>query len=134
MSPNSPGIDQIDTLLWIGFAAAAILGIAAIGGLLVALGRNRAERGAEPRQVTGGRGVQLRVGGALGVFAAVLLVLSIVFTDRAREAPATGPTGLETAASEPLTIETTGQQWLWRYRYPNESFSYYRLVVPVDTE
>jgi cytochrome c oxidase subunit 2 len=134
LAPHSPGIDQIDTLLWIGFAAATILAIAAIAGLLFALGRNRAERGAEPRQVTGGAGIQLRVGGALGVFAVALLVLSIVFTDRAREAPATGPAGLRTADSEPLTIQTTGQQWLWRYQYPNEAFSYYRLVVPVDTE
>ena len=134
MAPHSPGIDQIDTLLWIGLVAAAILAIAAIGGLLYALGRNRAERGAEPRQVTGGAGIQLRVGGALGVFAVALLVLSIVFTDRAREAPATGTAGLQTARSEPLTIETTGQQWLWRYQYPNQAFSYYRLVVPVDTE
>jgi cytochrome c oxidase subunit II len=134
LSPHSPAIDQIDTLLWIGFAAATILAVAAVGGLLVVLARNRAERGAEPRQVTGGRGIQLRVGGALGVFAITLLVLSIVFTDRAREAPATGPAGLKIAGGEPLTIETTGQQWLWRYQYPNESFSYYRLVVPVDTE
>ncbi len=134
MAPHSPGIDQIDTLLWIGFVAAAILAIAVIGGLLYALGRNRDERGAEPRQVTGGTGIQLRVGGALGVFAVALLVLGIVFTDRAREAPATGTAGLQTADSEPLTIETTGQQWLWRYQYPNQAFSYYRLVVPVDTE
>ncbi|HEX5712892.1 MAG TPA: hypothetical protein VFX85_06225, partial [Solirubrobacterales bacterium] len=25
------------------------------------------------------------------------------------------------------------QQWLWRYDYPNGAFSYYKLVVPVDT-
>ncbi len=134
MAPHSPAIDQIDTLLWIGFVAGAILAVAAIGGLLYALGRYRAERGAEPRQVTGGRGIQLRVGGALGAFAAIVLVLSIVYTDKAREAPVTGPAGLRAAHSEPLTIEATGQQWLWRYEYPNEAFSYYKLVVPVDTE
>ena len=134
MAPHSPAIDQIDTLLWIGFVAGVILAIAVIGGLLYALGRYRAERGAEPRQVTGGRRIQLRVGGALGVFAAALLVLSIVYTDKAREAPATGPAGLQVSHSEPLRIETTGQQWLWRYEYPNEAFSYYKLVVPVDTE
>ena len=37
------------------------------------------------------------------------------------------------AHSEPLKIEATGQQWLWRYEYPNKAFSYYKLVVPVDT-
>ena len=30
-------------------------------------------------------------------------------------------------------IEATGQQWIWRYEYPDGTFSYYELVVPVDT-
>ena len=133
MAPHSPGTDQIDTLFWIGFVAATILVVAVVGVLLYALRRYRAERGGEPRQVTGGRSVQLRVGGALGAFAAVLLVLSVVYTDKARETPATGTAGLQVADSVPLKIATTGQQWLWRYDYPNEAFSYYKLVVPVDT-
>jgi cytochrome c oxidase subunit II len=133
LTPHSPGTDQIDTLLWIGFAATAILIVAVIGALLYVLRRYRGERGTEPRQVTGGRGIQVRVGAALAVFAAALLVLSIVYTDRARRTPTTGPAGLQVSHSEPLRITATGQQWLWRYDYPNESFSYYKLVVPVDT-
>jgi cytochrome c oxidase subunit II len=133
LAPHSPGTDQIETLLWIGLAAAAIVVVAVNVGLIYALRRYRAERGAEPRQVTGGRRVQLRVGAALTVFAAAILVLSIVFTERARETPASGAAGLQVAHSEPLRIETTGQQWLWRYDYPNQAFSYYKLVVPVDT-
>ena len=133
MAPHSPGTDQIDTLLWIGFVAATILIVAVLGGLLYALRRYRAERGAEPRQITGGRGIQVRVGGALGAFAAAILVVSIIYTDKARETPATGAAGLQVSHSAPLKISTTGQQWLWRYDYPNQAFSYYKLVVPVDT-
>jgi cytochrome c oxidase subunit II len=133
LDPHSPSTDQIDTLLWIGFAAATILIVAVNAALIYALRRYRAERGAEPRQVTGGRRIQLRAGGALAVFAAALFVLGVVYTDRAREAPATGGAGLEAAKAEPLKIVATGQQWLWRYDYPNEAFSYYKLVVPVDT-
>jgi cytochrome c oxidase subunit II len=133
LAPNSPGTDQIDTLLWIGFVAAAILVVVVVGGLLYTLRRFRAERGAEPRQVTGGRAIQLRVGGALTVFALAIFVISILYTDNARETPATGEAGLQVSHSEPLKITTTGQQWLWRYDYPNEAFSYYKLVVPVDT-
>lgn len=133
MAPHSPGTDEIQTLVWIGFVAATILVVAIIGGLLYALRRYRAERGAEPRPLTGGRRIQLRVGAALTAFAAAILVLSIVFTDRARETPATGAAGLQVAQSEPVQIAVTGQQWLWRYDYPNEAFSYYELVVPVDT-
>ena len=67
------------------------------------------------------------------MFAASLFVLGVVYTDKAREAPATGSAGLAVGHGEPLEIEATGQQWLWRYDYPNEAFSYYKLVVPVDT-
>jgi cytochrome c oxidase subunit 2 len=132
LAPHSPGTDQINTLGWIGFVAAAILIVAVNAGLIYALRRYRGERGAEPRE-PGGRRVQYRVGAVLTVFAAVLLVLGIVFTDRARRVPASGPDGLQVAHSGPLRIQATGQQWLWRYDYPNKSFSYYELVVPVDT-
>ena len=133
MTPSSPGTDQIDTLITIGFIAAVIVVLAVNIALVYALRRYRSERGAEPRQLTGGRGIQLRVGAGLAVFALALLVAGIVFTDKARETPATASTGLQSESSEPLRIEATGQQWLWRYDYPNEAFSYYRLVVPVDT-
>ena len=135
MAPHSPGTDQIDTLLWIGFLAAAILMIAAIGALLYVVRRYRSERGAEPRQLLSGRGLQFRVGAVLTAFATLLFILGVVFTDNAREEPATGDSGLVSAKGDPqtLTIRATGQQWLWRYDYPNGAFSYYKLVVPVDT-
>ena len=133
MSPHSPGTDQIDTLLWIGSVAAIIIVVAINIALLYALGRFRAARGTEPREVTGGRGIQIRVGGALAAFAVVVFVLAAVYTTKAREAPTTGTAGLQAKDGNPLQIEATGQQWLWRYRYPNEAFTYYKLVVPVDT-
>ena len=133
MAPHSPGTHQIDTLLWIGLVAAALVVVAINLGLIYAVRRYRGERGAAVREVTGRRGLQFRVAGALTLFAAVLFVLSIVFTDKARDTPGTGSAGLAAAKSEPLTIEATGQQWLWRYDYPNGAFSYYKLVVPVDT-
>ena len=139
MAPHSPATDQIHTLVWIGFIAAAIVVVAINVALFGAIRRGRAQRGAEPRQVSGGRALQFRVAGVLTVFAVVLFVLGIVFTDKARETPATGPQGLVSEAvepgeaEEPLEIEATGQQWLWRYTYPNGSFSYYQLVIPTDT-
>ena len=133
MTPHSPGTDQIDTLLWIGFVAAAIVVVAINVALIYAVRRYRAERGSAPSATGGGRRVQFRVGAVLTVFAAAIFVTSIVFTDKARETPASGPAGLAAAKTEPLTIKATGQQWLWRYDYPNGAFSYYKLVVPVDT-
>lgn len=134
MTPHSPGTDQIDTLLWIGLAVSVVVIVAINAALIYVVRRYRAERGAEPRQVTGTRRIQFRVGALLTLFAAAIFVVSIVYTEKAREAPATGPAGLASAQSKPLQIEATGQQWLWRYDYPNSAFSYYKLVVPVDTE
>ncbi|HET9593458.1 MAG TPA: hypothetical protein VFP17_11140, partial [Solirubrobacterales bacterium] len=119
MAPHSPGTDQIDTLLWIGFVAAAILVIAVNAALFFAVRRFRSERGAAPRQLLSGRGLQFRVGAVLTVFAALLFILGVVFSGNARETPATGDAGLASAKSAPLTIKATGQQWLWRYDYPN---------------
>jgi cytochrome c oxidase subunit II len=133
LAPHSPGTDQINTLLWIGFVAAAIVVVAINVALFYAVRRFRAERGAEPRQLSGGRRLQFRVGAVLTVFAAVIFVLSVVYTDKARQTPTTGSAGLASAKTRPLNIEATGQQWLWRYTYPNGAFSYYKLVVPVDT-
>jgi cytochrome c oxidase subunit II len=133
LAPHSPGTDQIDTLLWIGFIAAAIVVVAINVALIYAIRRYRGERGAEPRQVSGSRRIQFRVAGLLTAFAAVVFILGIVFTGKARETPATGDAGLASLESAPLEIEATGQQWLWRYNYPNGAFSYYKLVVPVDT-
>ena len=133
MAPHSPGSDQIDTLLLIGIVAAVILVIAVNAALFYAVRRFRSERGAAPRQLHSGRRLQFRVGAVLTAFAALLFILGVVFTDNAREAPATGEAGLASAQSEPLQIKATGQQWLWRYDYPNGAFSYYKLVVPVDT-
>jgi cytochrome c oxidase subunit II len=133
LAPHSPGTDQIDTLLWIGFIAAVILVVAVNAALFFAVRRFRSERGAAPRQLLGGRRLQFRVGGLLTVFALLLFILGVVFTGNARETPSTGDAGLASAKSQPLTIKATGQQWLWRYDYPNGAFSYYKLVVPVDT-
>jgi cytochrome c oxidase subunit 2 len=133
LASHSPGTDQIDTLFWIGFLAAAILIVAVVGALLYVVRRYRGERGAEPRQLLGGRRLQFRVGAVLTGFAALLFILGVVFTDDAREKPTTGEAGLTSLKTEPLQIEATGQQWLWRYDYPNGAFSYYKLVVPSDT-
>jgi len=133
LAPHSPGTDQIDTLLKIGFIAAAILVIAVNAALFFAVRRFRSERGAEPRRLLGGRGLQFRVGAVLTIFALLLFVVGVVFTDKAHQAPSTGSAGLAAAKSQPLKIKATSQQWLWRYDYPNGAFSYYKLVIPVDT-
>lgn len=123
--------------MWVGLVAAVIVVAVVLLALLGVTRRFRATRGAEPRQLTGPRRVQLPVAAVLTAFAVALFLVSIVLTDKAQDTPSTGASGLVSAQGQPLTkpleIEVTGQQWIWRYDYPNGAFSYYKLVVPVDT-
>ena len=98
MAPHSPGTDQIDTLLWIGFVAAAIVVVAINVALLYAVRRYRGERGAEPRQAAR-RPPRSSSGSAPCSPSSppLIFILSIVFTDKARETPATGAAGLAAA-------------------------------------
>jgi cytochrome c oxidase subunit 2 len=153
-SPHSPNAHDINTLYWITLIIVVALIVVVNVGLLAAVVRYRERRGREPRQVRSARGVQVRAAGVLTALAAATFVVSIVFTEKARDRAPTGPAGLQASSAtltgsgaapigtstpppskgaNPLEITATGQQWLWRYSYPNGAFSYYQLVVPVDT-
>jgi heme/copper-type cytochrome/quinol oxidase subunit 2/cytochrome c5 len=138
LTPHSPGTGQINTLIWIGFFAALLVVVAINLGLLGAVRRWRGGRGKSAAAVAGKPGLQLRVAGALSGFAIILFVLGIIFTSNALSTPKTTSAGLTSLngkdlEGKPLVIKATGQQWLWRYNYPNGSFSYWKLVIPVDT-
>ena len=123
--------------------------VLAINGALIALAvRFRAARGRQPRRLKSRGRLQIGTAGAFALLAAVVFVAGVVKTQDASEVEASGPEGLEAAsqltaqrsldlpsgdAPEPLEVEATGQQWIWRYEYPDGTFSYYELVVPVDT-
>jgi cytochrome c oxidase subunit II len=119
--------------MWVGLIAALFVIVVVNVALFGAIRKYRAARGAEPRQLTGARRVQIPVAAMLTVFALAIFLVSVVLTDQAREAPASSPTGLKSAQAKPLSIKATGQQWLWRYDYPNGAFSYYKLVIPENT-
>jgi heme/copper-type cytochrome/quinol oxidase subunit 2 len=123
--------------------------LAVNAALLAAVARFRDSRGRSPAPVRHRRRDQLRaglVGGAVALFA---FVVGVVTTEDTRKVEASGPDGLQAASArtaqlglelpakpKPLLIKATGQQWLWRFTYPGEdfeNFSYYELVVPVDT-
>jgi cytochrome c oxidase subunit 2 len=144
---HSPNADDLTTLYWIGLVFIVAVVTAVNGALIVAVIRYRERRGREPRQVRSTRRVQVRATAGLFVLAAATFVFSVVFTEKARDVAPSGPDGLQASSavfaqrslkppppdSEPLSIDATSQQWLWRYTYPNGAFSYYQLVVPVDT-
>jgi heme/copper-type cytochrome/quinol oxidase subunit 2 len=138
LTPHSPGTGQINTLIWIGFFAALLVVVAINLGLLGSVRRWRGGRGKSATAVAGRPGLQLRVAGTLSGFAIILFVLGVIFTSNALSTPKTTSAGLTSLngndlEGKPLVIKATGQQWLWRYNYPNGSFSYWKLVIPVDT-
>ena len=154
-SPHSPNASDINTLYWIVLIVAVIVAVVVVAGLLGAVMRFRERRGRDPRQVRSLGGLQTIVAAGLAVLALALFTVSVVFTEKARTVAQTGPNGLKKSAAitegpgaspvggqtppetskgaNPLQITATGQEWLWRYTYPNGAFSYYKLVVPVDT-
>jgi heme/copper-type cytochrome/quinol oxidase subunit 2 len=142
-SPASPNAEDTQTAYIVMVGLTLLLALGAIVGLLGSA-RSRKSEHAEhaERRTRGTSAVQTRIGLGLGALALVIFIFGIVTTESAREVQPTGSSGLATAQKDieipesdnaPLVIEATGQQWLWRYEYPDETFSYYELVVPVDT-
>lgn len=145
-SAHSPNAEDLNALYWVLLAVAVVLAVA-INGALVALAlRHRAARGREPRRLRSRGRAQALIAAGFGALALVLFVLGVVYTERASDVEPSGPDGLQASSlltaqrdlsppseGEPLTITASGQQWLWRYEYPDGTYSYYELVVPVDT-
>jgi cytochrome c oxidase subunit 2 len=123
--PRSPNAADIDDVYKVVLVIAGLIALAVNAALIVVVLRFRAERGREPARVRGTPRAQARAAGVTVVVALAVLVLGIVFSEKARTVAASGPNGLK--------IKLAGQQWLWRYTYPDGTFSYYQLVVPVDT-
>lgn len=125
----SPGIEKINTFHWIMFIVIVVT-VVAVNLAIFRAARPR-HRHVDAGGPAGGR--QLRVGLGLGAVALALFVTATVFSSQAREVPTGGSEAVGLNADDQLEIRVTGQQWLWRYDYPNGAFSYHRLVVPSGT-
>jgi cytochrome c oxidase subunit 2 len=161
LSPESGGsenADDIDTLYWLTMAVAVIVFLGVEGTLFYCMYRFKAKRGAVPAQIRGN--TRLEIGWTVG--AAVILVFLAAFTfiqlADIRNPPDSDPeaqrvlfaqsgTSLAQSGTSPmpgtpsgksLDIEVNGQQYLWRYTYPdgdrnplNDVFAYEEMVVPM---
>jgi cytochrome c oxidase subunit 2 len=148
-SGHSPNADDLNTMYWVMLVVGGVLLVAINGALIAVVLRFRSARGREPRRLVVRRPAQIGTAGVFAALAAVTFVIGVIETDNAKKVEASGPNGLQAAAvttaqrslslptvsptSAPLVIQACGQQWLWRYQYPDGTYSYYELVVPVDT-
>ncbi len=141
LAPDSPasGSASATRVIYLIMAVLALLLVLAVLAAILRAVRGSRGRDAEPdRRTRAAASAQRRVGLGLGAAVLVLFVVGVIFTERARKVEASE------SGAEPITIDAYGQQWLWRYEYPEAKasadgysgetpYSFYELVVPVDT-
>jgi cytochrome c oxidase subunit 2 len=145
---HSPNADDINTLYWVLLVIGIVLLLAINGALIALVMRFRSERGREPRRLVVRRPAQVGTAAVFALLALIVFVVGVVETHNAKKVEASGPDGLQASSlitaqkgltvpvggnTSPLEIKACGQQWIWRYEYPDGTYSYYELVVPVDT-
>ncbi len=149
ISPESGPTDNakdIDTLYKIVFALGA--GVIALvwGVLFYSLVRFRARRGRTAPQIRGNTPVELGWTIGASALAIAVAVITFFYLDNIRDPAPSGPAALASVRDQSavtdqppppddkgIQIKVSGQQFLWRYQYPNGAFSFVDMVVPRDT-
>ena len=136
-SGGSPNADEIDALYKLVLYVALAVFVAVEGMLVYSLVRYRARRGRVAAQIRGN--TRLEIGWTLGA-ALILVVLTVItfiklgaISNPPPVVPAVATVGDAPARSDALRIEVSGQQYIWRFRYPSGVFTYEQMVVPTGT-
>ncbi|MFL5819791.1 MAG: cytochrome c oxidase subunit II [Solirubrobacteraceae bacterium] len=145
-SGGSPNANDIASLYRLAGYIAIFVFLAVEIALVYSLFRFAHRRGRIAAQIRGN--TNLEIGWTVAA-ALILVVLTIVTFSKlsAIKTPVTsGPGGLAAAAAaspptgraaappgQRLHIDVNGQQYVWRYTYPNGAFAYDEMVVPINT-
>jgi cytochrome c oxidase subunit II len=150
-SGGSQNADDIDALYKITLYVAIVIFLIVEGTLLWSLFRYRFRRdGPDAAQIRGNTPLELGWTIGAAVILVVLTAITFVYLPGIKDPPESGPNGLQASRNQvasigqpdpprgggpPLNIKVNGQQYLWRYDYPDrrQLFSYYEMVVPTDT-
>jgi cytochrome c oxidase subunit 2 len=134
-----------DTLYKIVFVIGAVIVGLVWGILFYSLFRHRAVRGRQVPQVRGNFPLELSWTIGASVVVTAIAIVTFFFLGDIRDPAASGPSALADARGEnaainqpsppgghALQIKVSGQQYLWRYQYPNGAVSFHDMVVPKD--
>lgn len=143
-SGGSAGADNVNSLYKLVLYIAIAVFVLVEGALFYAIVRYRHRRNAKAAQIVGNSTLEMGWTVAAALILVVLAVATFVKLDSIKEPPGgglPGPRSLAGAAAAPaasgpqaedrIQIDVSGQQYLWRYTYPDGSFSFQELVVPV---
>ena len=143
--PTKNAVDT-DTLYKIVFGMGVAVLALVWGILFYTLFRYRARRGREAPQIRGNTPLELGWTGAAVALVTAIAIVTFIFLGGIKNPVASGPGGLAQARVEnaainqpappggrALSIKVGGQQYFWRYQYPNGAVSFHDLVVPKDT-
>jgi cytochrome c oxidase subunit 2 len=156
-SGGSPNANQIDSLYKITLTIALIIFVLVEGGLIYALIRFRAKKGAVPAQIHGNTRLEIGWTVAAAVILVALAILTFTKLSSIENPPNSGPNGSSLAANiendyasidkklppngKSLEIQVIGRQYIWQYVYPGATekdelgapYSYEKMVVPTNT-
>jgi cytochrome c oxidase subunit 2 len=144
--PTKNAVD-VDTLYKIAFfMALAVIGLV-WGVLFYSLFKFRARRGRRAPQITGNAALELGWTIGASVIVIVLAVVTYIMLPGIKNPQPSGSPAIAEARTQnatldqppppagtkPVEITVSGQQYIWRYQYPNGAVSFQQMVVPVDT-
>jgi cytochrome c oxidase subunit II len=157
-SGGSSNANQIDSLYKITLVVALVIFVLVEGGLLYALFRFRARKGAVPAQIRGNTRLEMSWTVGAAVILLALAILTFAKLSSIQDPSNSGPEGDKLASSsggllyasaerklppngKSLNIEVIGRQYIWQYVYPGANepdglgapYSYEEMVVPTKT-
>jgi cytochrome c oxidase subunit 2 len=143
-SGGSPNADNISTLYVVVLIIALIVLIGVEGLLLYTVIRFRARKGRVAAQIHGNTRLEIGWTVAAGLIIVTLTIVAFVqlpgIQDPERSGASVSLAGAQLASVNPpkvpggkqLRIDVNGQQYIWRYTYPDGTFSYTQMVVPAN--
>ena len=114
--------------------------------LFYSLIRFRARRGRRAPQISGNTPLEIGWTVSASVIVIGIVIVTYIYLDDITDPLPSGPESVAEArgkfadinqppppGGESLDIQVSGQQYLWRFQYPNQAVSFQEMVVPRDT-